>query len=278
MEKSLSVPSVKSVVMPLFALAALRNIQSIQKCDVVFLTWDAGIGSFVIMPRRPQESETCRNRTTPAPRRQPATRPLNFYSFYPNGEGALCLVDESRWGYFHTHFVGIPMGRWQPPKYKVLRPSKKVRDFVGWDLGALVGTEKARDCLEPLIGKYAEFFRFAKIGDDVLCAVNVIEVIDCLDLSKSSLSYAPDDPKHVICAFGFVFDEEKVRAVPIFKVPQWMGSIFVSDEFAKVVVCNKLTGAGFDDPVKIPFVKKAWDRTMEGLPPVRGFIKSSGES
>jgi hypothetical protein len=196
---------------------------------------------------------------------------MRFYSFYPNGENAVCLVDESEWGYFRTHFVGVPMGRWRPPKHSIIRPSKTVRDFVGWVLGALVVTARARACLEPLIGKHVEFFRFTKIGDNVLYAVNVIEVIDCLDLSKSNLSYSHEDPKHVIGAFGFVFDEEKVQAVPIFKVPQWTGSIFVSDEFAKVVVCNKLTGAGFDDPTKIPFGKKPWNRTMEGLPRVRGF-------
>jgi hypothetical protein len=192
----------------------------------------------------------------------------------------LNLVDESGFGYFWTHFAGKPMrAKWRTPKFGILGKSRTLRDFVGWALAALVITQKARDSLEPLIAPHVEFLPFATIKGKKLSAVNVLQVTDCLDAEASGVKYADDEPERPISVDKFVFVEEKLRPVPIFKVPQSMGHIFVSDEFACAVVRDKLTGAGFDDPENILWVKKPWDRTMDGLPPVKDFdVQVNGQA
>jgi len=159
---------------------------------------------------------------------------------------------------------------WCAPKFSIIRPSKPVRDFVSWTLAAPIVTQRSKDSLEPIIGEFVEFLPFATIRSKILYAVNVIKLIDCLDLERSELTYVPEEPGRVIFASKYVFNKEKVRSVPIFKVPQSL-HIFVSDVFADVVVNAKLTGAGFDDPENILWVKKPWNRTMEDLPLVKEF-------
>jgi hypothetical protein len=196
---------------------------------------------------------------------------MRIYSFYPNGENAPYLVDESEFGYWWTHFSGKPMRQdWRPPKFSVHCQSRPIRDFVSWSLSAPLVTERARAGLEALIDPYVEFLPFATIKGQSLYAVNAIEVVDCVDKEASEITYAPDEPERAIAVSKFVFDEKKVRPLPIFKVPETM-HLFVSDAFAEAVVRNKLTGAGFDDPGNILWVKKPWDRTMGGLPKVRVF-------
>jgi len=183
---------------------------------------------------------------------------MQIYNFYSNGENALCLVDETKFGYFWNHFVGKPMARgWHPPKFSIVYPYRPVRDFVSWS--DPIVSERAKNCLEPVIGPFVEFLPFASIKGKSFYAVNVLEVIDCLNRRAS-------EP----CVGKFVFNEKKLRPVPIFKVPK-VTHIFVSDVFAQIVVDHKLTGAGFDDPENFLWVKKPWNRTMEGLPPVKNF-------
>lgn len=199
---------------------------------------------------------------------------MKIYSFYPNGEHTLTLVNESGFRYHQTHFVGKPMAHgWRPPKFSIMGASRPVRDFVSWSLSAPVVSGRAKDCLEAVIGPFVEFLPFATIKGKLLYAVNVIEVIDCLDRQASDLTYSPDEPGYVIGVGKYVFDKSKVRPVPIFKVPETM-DLFVSDVFAQTVVDHKLTGAGFDDPENILWVKKPWNRKMEGLPTVRDFTVS----
>ena len=197
---------------------------------------------------------------------------MRIYSFYPNSEGALALMTEVAQEYFCKHFIGHRMRQsWKLPTFRILRHSRPIRDFVGWNLAALTITEKAKAALEPLIGEDVEFLPFATIKGKRLYAVNVIRIIDCLDMKKSNMSFSSDIPGRVIFAMGFMFDPKKVEPCPIFKVPQWRGSIFVSHDFVEVVVRSKLTGAGFDNPEKILFVKRPWDGTLRGLPAVRDF-------
>jgi hypothetical protein len=104
-----------------------------------------------------------------------------------------------------------------------------------------------------------------------LIAVNVVEVLDCLDRKASNVTFSPDGPTRVIHVEKFVFIPRRLRKVPIFKVPEWPGAIFVSEEFAQVVVEAKLKGAGFDNPEDIRYVKSQWDGTMSGLPAARDY-------
>ncbi len=197
---------------------------------------------------------------------------MRFFSFYPNGEDALTLVQVDA-EYFEKHrFVGSPMAAsWQSPRLRILGLPKPLRDFVSWDLSVLVVTPKAREALERLIAPYVEFLPLVQVKGHELTAVNVVQVLDCLDRKASNVTFSPDDPARVIHVEKFVFIPRLLRKVPIFKVPEWPGFIFVSEEFAQVVIEAKLKGAGFDNPEYIRYVKLPWDGTMSGLPIVREY-------
>lgn len=196
---------------------------------------------------------------------------MRAFSFYPNGEDALAFVP-SDLDYFEKHFVGKRMASdWKAPAFGIQRSSRPVRDFVSWFLGAMVVTAKAKSAIEKLIAPYVEFLPLAVVKGHELFAVNVIEILDCLDREASNVTYSPDDPTRVIHIGKVVFIPRRLKRVPIFKVPEWPGSVFVSEEFVHVVVEAKLKGAGFDDPENIRYVKTPWDGTMSGLPAVRGY-------
>ena len=196
---------------------------------------------------------------------------MRFYSFYPNGEDALVLVPADL-NYFQDHFVGKHMAAtWVSPVFTVSSKSRPVRDFISWFSAAMVVSERAKESLEPLIGRNVEFLPFATIKGSKFFAVNVIEVIDCLDHKASGVTHSPDDATRIIHVERFVFDNARLRNVPLFKVPEWPGEIFVSEEFAKIVEDKKLAGAGFDNPEDIRWVKEPWDGTFDGLPKVHNF-------
>ena len=70
----------------------------------------------------------------------------------------------------------------------------------------------------------------------------------------------------------FVFAPQRLKKVPIFKVPEWPQAIFVTEEFAHAVVESQLTGARFENPEDIRYVKTPWDGTMGGLPMTREYM------
>ncbi len=80
-------------------------------------------------------------------------------------------------------------------------------------------------------------------------AVNVLEVLDCLDHSLSEFEYlASGNLKHIT---RYVFKPNCIENKPIFKIPERKGKqIFVSDEFKALVENNGLKGLTF---------KKVWE-------------------
>ncbi|MBL9193064.1 MAG: hypothetical protein JNJ82_11990 [Opitutaceae bacterium] len=198
---------------------------------------------------------------------------MKFYNFFPDGENSLTLVQEDGEYFESQRFVGTPMAAsWKAPRLRVMGRSRKLRDFVSWDLSALVLTPRAIEALKKLIAPYVEFLSLVEVNGCELFAANVIEVVHCLDREASGITFSPDDPTRIIHIQKFVFAPERLRRVPIFKIPEWPGTIFVSEDFAQIVVDAKLAGAGFDNPEKIRYVKSLWDGTIAGLPPVREYL------
>jgi hypothetical protein len=196
---------------------------------------------------------------------------MRFFKFYSNGERAVSLVPVDL-DYFQEHFTGRRMvSSWKPPAFDVLRRAKPIRDFVSWSGSVIVVTARAKDRLERLIGPYVEFLPLATLKGKELFAVNVVEVVDCLDRKASKITPSRDDPSRIVHIGRFVFDRTRLRNVPVFKIPEWPASIFVSEEFARAVVSGRLTGAGFDDPEDIRYVKEPWDGTFMGLPNAREY-------
>ena len=146
-------------------------------------------------------------------------------------------------------FVGKPLGeRWRPPKVEVLGKTRPLRDFVSWTLQAPVVSERAMTLFTSLVHDSCEFLPLLVLRGKQYFAVNVLEIVDCLDETVSDLWRSPTDPNHIIGAGSFVFDERKMKEAPIFKIPQYLVTVFVTAPFVDAVKGSQLTGAVFSNP------------------------------
>lgn len=128
-----------------------------------------------------------------------------------------------------------------------MMPSNEASDFPHFlSAGMLVCSAKAWGHLESLVANNIEVFKLncGNCEDEVFYAVNVVRVIDCLDYSRSAISYRPSGRmKRPVPMFlrSECFGEE-----PIFKIPEWaITDIFVTDAFKDVVEQNELIGLTF---------------------------------
>jgi Immunity protein family (Imm11) len=165
-----------------------------------------------------------------------------------DGGGSLALEPELE--YFQTHFVGQPLdATWEPPRVPIQGGSKPLRDFTCWMLGAPVLTERAKACLAPVIGPRAEFLPLIRIRRRQLFALNVLQLIDCLDRKAARLTMSPDEPSRIVNVMLFAFQQSKLPGDPVvFKVPEDTGAVFVSQSFLDAVLRHRLSGAVFIEP------------------------------
>lgn len=191
-----------------------------------------------------------------------------IHALYLDSENSVgvYLDDENYDGFYQHNFRGKPMkDHWKPPPYIIESPKAKLKDFLAGTLMAPAVSERAKKALEPLIAPYVEFLPAITIRNVNYFDLNVIKLVDCVDLENSEISYAPGNSGKIMSIYQFSFIEDKIENVPIFKVPQDPGLIFVNDDFVKVVLDNKLTGVGVQDPSKRTIMKPPVS-TCEGLP------------
>jgi hypothetical protein len=124
-------------------------------------------------------------------------------------------------------------------------------------------SERFKQVMSPVVGRHVEFLPLTVLGKTPFFVLNVVEVVDCLDVKGSDVLYASDEPGKILHIGKFVFDPEKVKTVPVFKVPQDAGNIFVTGAFLEAARVGKLSGIGVDYPQDIRLVK--------GPSPVVGF-------
>ncbi|MCW5552937.1 MAG: hypothetical protein KIS67_12355 [Verrucomicrobiae bacterium] len=135
-----------------------------------------------------------------------------------------------------------------------MNKSKPVRDFISWMLAAPVLLERAVAAIKPLIERHVEFLPLTEIERKPLYAVNVLNVIDCLDTAKSDILFSPSEPGRIVNVFRFVFDPTRLSEDPlIFKVPDDLGCVFVSQTFVNVVISQQLRGSLLLKPNASPF-------------------------
>jgi hypothetical protein len=153
------------------------------------------------------------------------------------------------------------VGIWAPPPVKVDGKSLRLRDFVSWMLQAPVVSLKAKECLEPLISPFVEFLPLVELRGIAYFAMNVIQLVDCLNYGDSEILYSKSDPDRILRIKEYRFRSDRVRTVPVFKVPEVPSDVFVMQPFVDLIIRTRLTGAKFADP---------------GVNPFRGIVK--GES
>ena len=156
--------------------------------------------------------------------------------------------------YFQTHFVGKPMSAtWRSPRIEVSNRSKPVQDFVSWMLSAPVVSTRGKECLEALLDNAVEFLPLIEVKTVQLYAINVTNVVECLDIRHSDL-LRDSTTGEIINVRRFHFDLERIPPhTTIFKVPEDTGYVFVFQAFIDAVVKYKLTGTLLQSPASNPF-------------------------
>jgi hypothetical protein len=124
-------------------------------------------------------------------------------------------------------------------------------------------SEKFRDALSPLVNGCAEFLPLMKLRKENFYVLNVVKLVDCLDLQRSDILYASDEPGKILHIRKYVFDQGRLEEAPLFKVPEDVGNIFVSGRLLRLACEYKLSGIGVDDPHDI--------RLAKNKSPVAGF-------
>ncbi len=160
--------------------------------------------------------------------------------------------------YFNTHFSGVPMAAiWALPEVTLSGKSKKLADFLGWTIGAVLVSEKAMHCLKPVLNEYVEFLPFHEIKGKPYYALNVLQLEgDLLDVLHSDVTFYPGKPAlqeniaYITTAFFKLPLPEKLP--PIFKLRYRLGrvgaEIFVTKAFADIAIEYQLTGIELADP------------------------------
>ncbi len=100
-------------------------------------------------------------------------------------------------------------------------------------------TERARQILGPWIEKAVEFIPL-HCGEETLYMVNVVDVVDCLDRKLSTIKWISGGAIYKVD--HYVIKDKLLGGKHMFKIPKLWASIYVSDEFKKVVEDSGLKG------------------------------------
>ncbi len=144
---------------------------------------------------------------------------------------------------------GVQIGKnWKPISLewcKDKRDRRKIGDFPSNRMGrhCPVFSQRAWDTLEPLIGSTTQPFPIDCPGDTSYLLVNVYEVIDCLDPKRSQFKYYTSGG--VMSIERYVFRESLLKRKHMFRVPEYLAKVIVSEEFKRVVEEAELVGLDF---------------------------------
>lgn len=133
---------------------------------------------------------------------------------------------------------------WNPMKVKRMY-DRKFSNTPGLSPHIPVFDEKAIGVLDDLLIGNAEILPL-DCEEGSFYAINVINVIDCIDYEKSQYKTFRDG-KRIMRFIKYVFTERKIEGVNLFKIKdEPLKRPFVSEEFRKRVVDNDLTGFKFE--------------------------------
>jgi hypothetical protein len=148
--------------------------------------------------------------------------------------------------YILQTFKGKPLlADWKLPKHAVEHTNFPLNDFVDSFSRAPFVSERAKQALEPILKTEAEFRAIGNILGKPHYIMNVTNVVDCLDETKSDIVYSPDDGR-VLSLRQAVFVLHRIPEACLFSVPQDVTPIYATDRFVEVVRKYRLTGVGFE--------------------------------
>ena len=167
--------------------------------------------------------------------------------------GVFSIVD--RLELVNEFFSAKPVAKlWQPPSVELRCARKPVRDFVHWMDAAPVVSQRAMDCLKPMLGDKVEFLPLITVKKVRLYAINVLSVINCLDIHRSTVDFSSDG--FIGSLARLVFYDSKFTVDPvIFKIPQSRNHVFVSESVSGLIIANRLSGCVLIKPSANPFAR-----------------------
>ncbi len=145
-------------------------------------------------------------------------------------------------------FNGQKINNWNPIKVERMY-NREFSNTPGFSPHIPVFDEKAKNALKNILNNKVEFLPL-DCENNSFFAVNVINILDCIDYNKSVYKTF-SDRKRIMRFIKYSFIEKKINAQHIFKIiDEPLKRPFVSDEFKNIVEENNLTGFIF---------KLAWD-------------------
>jgi hypothetical protein len=131
---------------------------------------------------------------------------------------------------------------WKPVACRIYRVGRS-GDFPSLLNHVPVFSERAWQALEPLLRGYVEALPL-ETEEGRFLAINVLELLDCLDETRSEVERLPDG--HIIFIDRYVFREDCLGDTPMFKLPQLsLTQVLVSERFKSAVEEHGLEGLIF---------------------------------
>jgi len=148
------------------------------------------------------------------------------------------------WSIFDL-FIGNSLAdTWHPVNVEILK-AKKVGDFPSLANHVPVFSVRALQVLRPLLGECIEALPLACKSHNFY-AINVLEVLNCLDKGKSEITWLPSGG--VMFIDRYVFKKSCIGEQHIFKlVEKVLGKPIVSETFKKIVEQANLEGLIFEE-------------------------------
>ena len=132
-----------------------------------------------------------------------------------------------------------------PSKYKD-ELDKPIGDVFSITPSSYIMNEKAYKILYPYLKSHSQIFKINNNGT-IFYVINVTDLIDCLDYDNSEIKRFPSSGR-IMRVIKYVFKNEKLKNVTIFKLPEFPKAIsYVTEEFKNVVEENNIKGFKFKE-------------------------------
>ena len=134
---------------------------------------------------------------------------------------------------------------WVPAEAYVAKNRPKPKHFV-YMCGLLTCNDEAWQLLKEAVHDDAESLPLLTDGS-TYHIINVLKVVDALDKTQSRYLRSPTDAN--FCeVVHYVFDEEQIRGVMLFTIPERKNMVFATDAFKQLVEQLGLNDLDFHSP------------------------------
>lgn len=117
-------------------------------------------------------------------------------------------------------------------------------DYPCLNLALPVFSERAMNIVRPLFAEGGEWLPL-KSSPSGYWLFNVLTVIDCLDQCRTRCERFEDEPERIMSVEQYEFNPDIISGVNIFRIPNDLMSVFVSERVVEAVSDARLSGFVF---------------------------------